>query len=63
MQDEQICRNTIATFMLTAVLGGLVFQVPVGRLSDRFDRQSVLAALSFGLPEWQSRWLTYPIPN
>ena len=31
--------------MLAAVLGGLAFQVPVGRLSDRFDRRVVLAAL------------------
>ena len=48
MQDEGIGRDTIAIFMLVAVLGGLAFQVPVGRLSDRFDRQIVLAALSLG---------------
>jgi MFS family permease len=34
--------------MLVAVLGGLAFQVPVGKLSDRFDRQTVLSALSLG---------------
>jgi len=38
----------IALFMLVAVLGGLAFQVPVGWLSDRFDRRLVLAALGFG---------------
>src|SRR5271169_6483157 len=48
MQGEGIDRATIALFMLVAVLGGLAFQVPVGRLSDRFDRRIVLAALSFG---------------
>ena len=48
MQDESIGHDTIAIFMLAAVLGGLAFQVPVGRLSDRFDRQIVLAALSLG---------------
>ena len=48
MQDEGIERDTIAIFMLVAVLGGLAFQVPVGRLSDRFDRPIVLAALSLG---------------
>jgi MFS family permease len=48
MQGENIDRATIALFMLVAVLGGLVFQVPVGRLSDRFDRRIVLAALSLG---------------
>jgi MFS family permease len=48
MQDEGIERETIALFMLVAVLGGLAFQVPVGRLSDRFDRRIVLAALALG---------------
>jgi MFS family permease len=48
MQDEGIARETIAVFMLVAVLGGLAFQVPVGRLSDRFDRRHVLAALGLG---------------
>ncbi len=48
LQDEGIERDTIAIFMLVAVLGGLAFQVPVGRLSDRFDRPIVLAALSLG---------------
>jgi MFS family permease len=49
MQDVQIARATIGLFMLTAILGGLVFQVPVGWLSDRFDRRIVLAALSASL--------------
>jgi MFS family permease len=48
MQDEGIARETIAISMLVAVLGGLAFQVPVGRLSDRFDRRIVLAVLGFG---------------
>jgi MFS family permease len=48
MQDEGIAHETIALFMLVAVLGGLAFQVPVGRLSDRFDRRLMLAALGFG---------------
>jgi MFS family permease len=48
MQDEGIARETIAMSMLVAVLGGLAFQVPVGRLSDRFDRRLVLAALGLG---------------
>jgi MFS family permease len=48
MQDDGIKRETIALSMLVAVLGGLAFQVPVGRLSDRYDRRIVLAALGFG---------------
>jgi MFS family permease len=48
MQDQGIERATIALAMLAAVLGGLAFQVPVGRLSDRFDRRVVLALLCLG---------------
>ncbi len=48
MQDEGIKRGTIAVFMLVTVVGGLAFQVPVGRLSDRKDRRVVLAALGLG---------------
>ena len=48
MQDAGIERSTIALAMLVAVLGGLVFQVPVGRLSDRFDRRIALATLCLG---------------
>src|SRR6516165_4118029 len=48
MQGEGIVRETIAVSMLAAVLGGLAFQVPIGRLSDRFDRRIVLAVLGLG---------------
>src|SRR5271163_1763326 len=48
MQDVGTTRATIALFMLVAVLGGLAFQVPVGWLSDRFDRRLALAGLSLG---------------
>ncbi len=48
MQDQDTPRATIALFMLMAVLGGFVFQIPVGRLSDRFDRRIVLALLGLG---------------
>jgi MFS family permease len=46
MQGEGIERSRIALFMFVAVVGGLAFQIPVGRLSDRFDRRRVLAALA-----------------
>ncbi|WEX10749.1 MFS transporter [Chelativorans sp. AA-79] len=49
MQGEGIKQTTIGLIMLAAVFGGLAFQVPAGRLSDRFDRRLVLAALSVGL--------------
>lgn len=48
MQGVGTTREKIALFMLVAVLGGLAFQVPVGWLSDRFDRRLVLAGLSLG---------------
>ncbi|HTA86725.1 MAG TPA: MFS transporter [Silvibacterium sp.] len=48
MQDEGTGRETIALAMLVAVIGGLAFQIPVGRLSDRFDRRIVLAVLGVG---------------
>ena len=33
-------------FMAAAVLGGLILQLPVGRLSDKYDRRWVLSAVS-----------------
>ena len=48
MQDQGIAATTIALFMLAAVLGGFAFQIPIGRLSDRFDRRKVLAVLGLG---------------
>jgi MFS family permease len=47
-QGEGIDQSTIALFMFAAVLGGLVFQVPVGRVSDRVDRRRVLTVLGLG---------------
>lgn len=49
MQGVGIERVTIGLCMLAAVLGGLSFQLPIGWLSDRFDRRVVLAALCAGL--------------
>ncbi|WP_231712250.1 MFS transporter [Vineibacter terrae] len=48
MQNQGTPRETIALFMLVAVLGGFAFQIPVGRLSDRFDRCIVVAFLGLG---------------
>jgi MFS family permease len=63
MQDKGVDRTHIALFMLAAVLGGLVFQVPVGRLSDRFDRRIVLAALSIGFAGTAIALVTLPRPS
>jgi MFS family permease len=48
MQGEGIDRSKIALFMFVAVVGGLLFQIPVGRLSDRLDRRRVLGGLGLG---------------
>ena len=49
MQSEGIDQSRIGLIMLVAVFGGLAFQIPVGGLSDRFDRRIVLAGISLGL--------------
>ncbi len=36
-----------STFMACSILGGLVLQLPLGRLSDRYDRRRVLAGTCF----------------
>ena len=65
MQDQGTTRTTIALFMLVAVLGGFAFQIPVGRLSDRFDRRIVLALLSLGfaLTALVMVLLPHPLPT
>ncbi len=37
----------ISTFMAFYILGGALFQMPIGWLSDRFDRRIILIAISF----------------
>jgi MFS family permease len=65
MQDQGTAQATIALFMLVAVLGGFAFQIPVGRLSDRFDRRIVLALLSLGfaLTALVMVLLPHPLPT
>jgi MFS family permease len=50
MLGAGVTQQTIALFMLVAVLGGLALQVPVGRLSDRNDRRIVLTGLALQVP-------------
>ncbi len=40
--------SEIALFMSMLILGGMAFQWPVGRLSDKLDRRQVLAGVTFG---------------
>lgn len=39
----------VAQFMTIAVLGGFLLQIPMGRLSDRFDRRHVILGLTAAL--------------
>lgn len=38
----------VATFMSAGIVGGIVLQYPLGALSDRYDRRTVLAVVSAG---------------
>lgn len=49
MQGKGNDRATIGLVMLAFVLGGLAFQIPVGRLSDRIDRPLIVTGLSLGV--------------
>ena len=37
----------VSLFMAAAILGGVVLQWPIGRLSDRFDRRRVMTVVTF----------------
>lgn len=39
--------SEIAIFMFLLILGGMIFQWPIGRMSDRFGRRRVLAGVTF----------------
>jgi MFS family permease len=44
--QEGLSVAAISTFMAAVILGGVAFQMPIGRLSDRLDRRWVIAAAS-----------------
>jgi MFS family permease len=64
MLGEGIENTTIGVVMLAAVVGGLAFQIPVGRLSDHFDRRVVLIVLGAGLVSAAVAitWLPHTLP-
>lgn len=47
-QDSGLSRDQIAWFMAFGILGGLILQIPLGRLSDRIERRRVIAAAATG---------------
>ena len=50
----------VSAFMATAILGGMALQFPIGRLSDKLDRRTVLmiASLATGLAALAVIWAT-----
>ena len=44
--EEGLSVAAISVFMASVILGGVVLQVPIGRLSDRVDRRWVIAAVA-----------------
>lgn len=48
-QTQGIPPSAVSAYIATAIFGGLCFQIPVGKLSDRFDRRAVAAAVACGL--------------
>jgi MFS family permease len=48
-QAQGVEASWISAYIATAIFGGLAFQVPVGKLSDRFDRRVVVACVAAGL--------------
>ncbi|WP_164868081.1 MFS transporter [Rhodovarius crocodyli] len=47
-QTQGIPASSISAYIATAIFGGLAFQIPVGRLSDSFDRRLVAAGVAAG---------------
>lgn len=46
-QDVGMSLAGISTFMTVLLASGLLLQVPIGRLSDRFDRRTVIIGVAF----------------
>lgn len=47
-KDSGLSLAEISTFMAVVIMGGMVLQFPLGRLSDRWDRRSVLLLTASG---------------
>ena len=44
--DQHLSLAAVAAFMAAIVLGGVIFQLPLGRLSDRVDRRLLIAVVA-----------------
>ncbi|WP_084332411.1 MFS transporter [Marinobacterium jannaschii] len=47
-QDIGLSLDQISVFMAAGIAGGMLLQVPIGRLSDRVERRLVMASVSLG---------------
>lgn len=47
-KDIGMTVENVSLFMASVVLGGMLLQIPVGRISDRFDRRTVLVFSCIG---------------
>lgn len=47
-KDSGFTTFQLANFMSAVVLGGALFQIPLGRFSDRFDRRIILIFIALG---------------
>jgi MFS family permease len=69
-QDSLDGADAVATVMTVTILSGFVLQVPIGRLSDRFDRRQVILGLNIVMTVVSlllaafgalSLWLLFPL--
>lgn len=63
-QIQGVPTSFVSTYIATAIFGGLCFQIPVGWLSDRFDRRVVAATLAgcLSVTALCLALLTLPVP-
>lgn len=62
-QSQGVAAGSISLYIATAVFGGLCFQIPVGKLSDRFDRRKVAAAVACGVGLTAMSLALLPLPG
>lgn len=62
-QTQGVPASAISAYIATAIFGGLCFQIPVGKLSDRFDRRLVAAGVAAGLGIVAMALVLLPLPG
>lgn len=62
-QMHGIGAGSVSLYISTAVFGGLAFQLPMGKLSDHFDRRIVAAYVAAGLSASALVLAFFPLPK